>query len=318
VSVDLNIVVVTYNSADVIVPLLDSIREAAGQLTVQVVVVDNGSTDGTAKRLRDREDVTLVPSTNTGYAAGLNLGVQRAEASGLLLLLNPDTRLKQGSIPPLVETAGIPGTGVVAPMVRDTGGVLQHSLRREPTLLRAIGLNWTGIPLFSEYLNRPSDYRTPRVVDWALGAALLLTRECYDAVGGLDESFFLYSEETDFCLRARELGYLTRFEPRSEVVHVGGGSGRDDRTHTMQVLNRVRLYARRHPRPLAYVYMAANLASEMSWIVRGHRPSRASVRALLSPGRRPAVLRLGTGLLPTEERLGSTGHQVSVTGCPRE
>ncbi|MFX3745782.1 glycosyltransferase family 2 protein, partial [Streptococcus suis] len=80
---------------------------------------------------------------------------------------------------------------------------------------------------------------------WLVGAILLVSRECFDALDGLDESFFLYSEETDFSLRAKEAGWATVYTPRAGAVHVGGGSGESSTTHTMKILNRVRLYRRR-------------------------------------------------------------------------
>ena len=82
-------------------------------------------------------------------------------------------------------------------------GKLEFSLRREPTLLRALGLTRTKLPALSEYVQEPEAYREPHVVDWALGAVLMMSRECFDALGGWDESFFLYSEETDLSLRGQ-------------------------------------------------------------------------------------------------------------------
>ena len=104
-------------------------------------------------------------------------------------------------------------------------GALELSLRHEHTLLRALGLTRTGLAIFSGDVSRPADYTSPRIVDWAIGAILLMSRKCYEALGGWDESFFLYSEETDLSLRARDAGILTRYEPRSVAVHIGGQSG---------------------------------------------------------------------------------------------
>jgi GT2 family glycosyltransferase len=191
-----------------------------------------------------------------------------------------------------------PSVGVVAPLVLYPDGRRQDSLRREPTLPRAIGLNWTGIPLLSEYVTSDADYRVARDVDWALGAAVMVSRECFERVGPWDESFFLYSEETDFCLRARDAGWRTRFAPDAVVVHHGGGSGRSGTTHQMLILNRVRLYARRHSAPASWLYWAATVVSESTWVIRGHAESRDSIRALLRPGSRPSELGLGEKILP--------------------
>jgi N-acetylglucosaminyl-diphospho-decaprenol L-rhamnosyltransferase len=135
-------------------------------------------------------------------------------------------------------------------------------------------------------------------VDWALGAVMVVSRTCLDALGGWDASYFLYSEETDFCLRARDFGWETWYEPRAMATHVGGASGRSDKTHVMQIVNRVRLYGRRHGQLASVGYLLLTMLSEVSWILRGHVESRAALRALVLPSRRPAELNSGTSLLP--------------------
>jgi len=288
-SVDVGIVVITYNSSDSVGALLDSIPAAMGDLSAETVVVDNRSTDGTADFVEERGDVRVIRASNDGYAAGFNVGVQALSSCPALLVLNPDLELHPGSVA-VMRSALRPGVGVVAPRVLDEHGDLTRSLRNEPTILRATGLSKTGWEVFDEYVRRPEKYAYPRNVDWALGAALLVDRACYERVGGWDETFFLYSEETDFCLRARDLGWRTRYEPAAVVSHVGGGSGRSARTHAMQVVNRVRLYRRRHRLIPSIAYHATLLASEASWILRGHPESRAAVKALLRSSARPTEL----------------------------
>jgi GT2 family glycosyltransferase len=172
------------------------------------------------------------------------------------------------------------------------------SLRREPTLPRALGLTRTRLAVFSEYVCDRSAYTRPCTVDWALGAALLMSRECYEALGGWDETYFLYSEETDLALRARDAGLLTRYEPRAVAVHIGGQSGRSHRTHAMQTVNRVRLYRRRHGALASWAYYWLVVANQMSRVPRGRRESWHAVVALLSPDRRPAELGCSGGRMP--------------------
>ncbi len=289
------VVVVTYNSEACIGALLDSL---VGSGADPVVVVDNGSTDATVELLQGRNDVLLVRSTNLGYAAGVNCGVRTAPDADAYLVLNPDLITHPRLVERLEAALTEPGVGLTVPLVLGSDGRRQDSLRREPSMLRAIGLNWTGLSPFSEYVKGDSQYGYGRDADWALGAAVMFSRACYDAVGPWDESFFLYSEETDFCLRARDAGWRTRLVPDVVVVHDGGGSGRNDTTHVMQVVNRVRLYARRHSAVAGYVYLAVNVLSELSWLVRGQRESRASVRGLLRPRTRPPELGCSQSLLP--------------------
>jgi GT2 family glycosyltransferase len=292
------VVVVTYNSAGQIEGLLDSVPAAAGDHPVDVVVVDNGSTDDTVAVVSGRSDCRVVKETNRGYAAGVNAGVEASGDASAILVLNPDARLHPGAVPALVAAMARTGAGIVAPRVVDADGHLTWSLRRTPTLGRASGLGFTGRAALSEYVTDPAAYATEHPVDWALGAALLVDAGCHRALGGWDESFFLYSEETDFCLRASEAGWQTWFTPDAEVLHVGGGSGQNGRTHAMQIVNRVRFYARRHSAASSALYFALVLASEVTWVLRGHAQSRASIDALLRPRRRPAELGCSDSLIP--------------------
>lgn len=298
VTPDLGVVVVTYNSAHVIAELLDSLPAALGGLLADIVVVDNGSTDATVALLHGRGGCRVVRSSNEGYAAGINRGVAELTGVDAVLILNPDVRLAPGSVPALMSALRLPETGIAAPRVVEPDGSLFRSLRREPTLLRALGLGRSGHPRFSEYVTRAADYDIPHVVDWALGAVLLISRQCFDRLGGWDASFFLYSEETDFSLRAADLGLVTRYEPAAEAMHIGGQSGQSSKTHTMQIINRVRLYRRRHGRAASAAYFALTVASELSWYVRGNSRSLDAVKALLRPGRRPPELGVSTHLLP--------------------
>lgn len=295
---EIDVVIVTYNSAEVIGDLLGSLPAALDGLTANIVAVDNGSTDGTLKLLQSRDDCTVVQSTNVGYAGGINRGVQAGAGAEAVLILNPDVRMNEGSVAPLLEALRQPNTGIVAPQVRSASGELELSLRRDPTLLRALGLTRTGLGALSEYVSETEEYARPHEVDWALGAVLLISRACFDAIGGWDESYFLYSEETDFSLRARDIGLMTRYEPRSVVMHIGGQSGRNDKTHAMQIINRVRLYHRRNDVLSSWGYFWLTIASELSWILRGHRQSRFSVKALLRPSLRPPELGCSRRIMP--------------------
>jgi N-acetylglucosaminyl-diphospho-decaprenol L-rhamnosyltransferase len=295
---DLDVVIVTYNSAHVIGDLLDSLPAALDGLTADIVVVDNDSTDGTVELVEARGDCRVVRSANVGYAGGINRGVREALPADAILILNPDVRMHARSVRPLLAVLDEPDVGMAVPQVRSAQGTLELSLRREPTLLRAVGLNRTRLAALSEYVAGPEQYLRPCAVDWALGAVLLISRRCYDALGGLDESYFLYSEETDLSLRARDAGMLTRYEPRSVVVHIGGGSGRDHKTHTMQIVNRVRLYRRRNGVLASWCYYWLTIVSEASWVIRGHSQSRTAIAALLRPARRPAELGCSDRIMP--------------------
>ena len=293
-----DVVVVTHNSSHVVGDLLDSLPGGLDGLGARVVVVDNGSTDDTRAVLAARGDCRVVAAANDGYAAGINRGVASLAGEGPILVLNPDVRLAPGSVRRMVAALETPGTGIAAPKVLTEDGDLFPSLRNEPSLGRALGLSRTGRTALSENVNDPAAYVGSRTVDWALGAALLVSRECHDRLGGWDESFFLYSEETDLCLRARDLGLATRYTGDAECVHIGGQSGQSARLHAMQVVNRVRLYRRRHGPLSSTAYFALTLAGEASRVLRGQRRSRTAIASLLRPARRPPELGCSRQLLP--------------------
>lgn len=297
-AVDVAAVVVTYNSEDHVGALLDSIPAAMGALSYSVVVVDNGSSDGTVELLHARTDCIVVESINDGYAAGMNRAVQASPDFRTILILNPDAALDPDSVPRMMRTLERPGVGIVAPRVREEDGTLSPTLRRGPTMGRVGGLSFTGLPAFTERIEDPKEYESEHEVDWAVGAILLVDRGCYDAIGGLDETYFLYSEETDFSLRARDAGWATVYTPDAGAMHIGGGSGESAATHMMKQINRIRLYRRRTGTFRAAIYYGLTVVSEVRRAVFGHDKSRPTVRALLRPSLRPPLLNASDSILP--------------------
>jgi N-acetylglucosaminyl-diphospho-decaprenol L-rhamnosyltransferase len=287
----LAVVVVTYNSARVIDGLLDSIGPALDGRPAEVAVVDNGSVDDTPARVAARGDCLLVPAANDGYGAGLNRGVAALAGSGPVLVANPDVVLAPGAISTMLDALEEDSkVGIVVPRLTEPDGRTARSLRREPTLGRSLGMGDSRWPRLSEIVNEEAAYAEPHDVDWATGAVMLVDRACYDRLRGFDESFFMYSEETDFCLRARDAGWVTRYTPAASAMHVGGDSGRNPELYAMQVLNRVRLHRRRHPWPSAATFLALSAAREGVHALRGDPDSRRALEALVRPDRRPVQL----------------------------
>jgi N-acetylglucosaminyl-diphospho-decaprenol L-rhamnosyltransferase len=296
--VDVAAVVVTYNSAQHIGKLLDTIPASMGDLRYSVAVVDNGSWDGTIGILDGRTDCTVVRSTNSGYAAGINRAVRASPDAEAVLILNPDATLDSGCVVRMLEVLRQPGVGIVAPRVREADGSLSPTLRRGPTLGRVGGLSFTGLPMFTERIEDPQEYELKHEVEWAVGAILLVGWECFTALNGLDESYFLYSEETDFSLRARDLGWATVYTPDAGAMHIGGGSGESSTTHTMKILNRIRLYRRRTGVVRAGIYFCLTVLTEVRRALLGHHKSWPTVRALVRPSQRPPMLGASKSLLP--------------------
>jgi GT2 family glycosyltransferase len=290
------VIVVSYNSGRVIGELLDSLPAACGPVRYRTIVVDNGSMDGSVDLLQNRPEVSLVRSQNFGYAAGINRGIAVVPDATCFLILNPDTRLHPGCVPALMSALTINHAGIAVPKVLTPDGRVDRSLRREPSIWRALGLTRTRLSLFSENLMREEDYEDSRAVDWALGAVMLVSAQCAGRVGPWDETYFLYSEETDFCLRARDLGYSTWFEPAAVATHIGGASGTSHKTQTLRAMNSVRLYRRRHSVVLSVTYFLFTLLREILWGCK--RRDMTVARAMVRPSLRPSELRCSDRLIP--------------------
>lgn len=273
----ITVAVVTYRSADVLPGLLDALPAAlAGVPDWRLVVADNASDDATVELVRARYPRARIVElgANRGYAAGVNACVAAEPEADAVLVLNPDVRPAPGCVRELLAAARSP-VGIAVPRLTDPGGRLAFSLRREPTVRRALGEALLGgrragrFPALSEVVADPGAYSTASTSDWASGAAMLLTRDCLRSVGPWDESFFLYSEETDFALRARDAGFALRLVPAAQAVHVGGESHESARLWALLMANRVRLFARRNGRLRAAGFRAALAAGEALRSVRG-------------------------------------------------
>lgn len=294
------VLVVTWNSARVLPEFLASLPEGMAGLDWHLVVADNDSADGTVDLVRSlAPDATVVQTgRNAGYAAGVNAALDAATARygdlRAALVCNPDVRMRRGCARLLVDALDAPlsggrRVGISVPLLYEEDGTLQHSLRRESRVTRALGEAVIGnrragrFPRWSELVTDPSAYARATVTDWATGALMALSRDCLDACGAWDESFFLYSEETEYCLRARDRGFATRLEPEASAVHLGGDSQVSPRLWTLLTLNRVRLYGRRHGAAATAAFRAAVLLRETSRAALGRPANRAAALALASP-----------------------------------
>jgi GT2 family glycosyltransferase len=296
------VVVVTWNSAAVLPGFLAALPQAMAGTEWRLVVADNDSGDDTVAVLKESApDATLVRTgRNAGYAAGINAALAAAAewpgGHGDVLVCNPDIRMAPGCARVLLDALGAPladgaKVGIAVPRLVDEQGTVAYSLRRESTVTRALGEALLGnrragrLPRLSELVTDPAAYAAPTRVDWATGALLALSRACVDACGPWDESFFLYSEETEYCLRARDLGLATRLVPEAVASHLGGESKVSPRLWTLLTLNRVRLFRRRNGAVASAAFHAAVLLREASRAALGRPQNAAAARALLSPAK---------------------------------
>jgi N-acetylglucosaminyl-diphospho-decaprenol L-rhamnosyltransferase len=289
-------VVVTYNSAEVLKHCLRSLADQGDPLAA-VVVADNASTDNTrhiAENFADLPVQVVDLGRNAGFAAGINAGTDALDLTGLdaVLVLNADCQVLPGALTVLVSALRQIGGGIAVPRLVNPDGSLQPSLRRKPTVGRALvesllpGRLASRLGPLGELITDPKVYQRPGVTAWASGAAMLVSVAAVRQIGPWDESFLLYSEETEYCLRAADYGWRTWYEPAAVVKHGGGDSETKPKFASLLTVNRVLLFRRRHNRLHSAAYFAAVAVGEGIRAAAGRPTARASIAALLKPSRR--------------------------------
>jgi N-acetylglucosaminyl-diphospho-decaprenol L-rhamnosyltransferase len=221
----LSAVVVTYNALPWIERCLESVRG------LETIVVDHGSTDRTLDLVERRfPDALVLRRENRGYGAGLNAGLQAASGE-FVLLLNSDAWAEEGAVDRLLAFAESHArAGLVGPRASNPDGTRQLTVRAFPTLWRLATeyLFLRKLAPRSRALNAfyagGLDLGQAQTVDWVMGFAMLVRRKAVEAVGGFDESFFMFSEETDLCRRLWDAGWEVWYAPQAEFTHVAGAS----------------------------------------------------------------------------------------------
>jgi GT2 family glycosyltransferase len=260
---DLSVIVVTYNGRELALATLRSARAAVGAISCEWLVVDSGSTDGTPDAIETAfPDVRVFRSTNRGFAAGNNVALGRARGR-YVLLLNPDTEIAEGTLADLVAALDArPKVGVASVLQRGTDGRLLASVRRFPTPLRTVGeaLGAARLPVLARLQELDTDfasYARERPADWLVGAFLIARRTAVEQVGPLDDGFFLYAEETDWCRRFRQAGWDVRHLPLMTITHHDSGDRRRPGAVAQLVHSRRRFAYKHFGRPRAIGFHAA-------------------------------------------------------------
>ena len=261
---DLSVVIVTHNGCEMALRTLRSARASLGGLRAEWIVADSASTDGTPEAIeREFDDVEVLRVPNRGFAAGNNIGIAWAQGR-YVLLLNPDIEVLEGSFAELIAALDSrPDVGIASVVQRGSDGELQHSMRRFPSPVRDLGeslvaARWPVFKTMQELETRPGLYRLEISADWVCGAFLCARAEAIASIGPMDERFFLYSEEIDWCLRAHQAGWDVRHLPLMTVTH---HAGRRDRGDLMAQLAYSRsLFAKKHHGRLGAFGIRAALA----------------------------------------------------------
>lgn len=286
---DVAVVVVSSNSARWLSKCLSSLHEHSGGVSLDVVVVDSGSSDDTAAVAR-ASSARVVCCENRGFAYANNQGIEATNAAWILLL-NPDTEFVDGTVAHLVaigtRTARL---GVLGVRQTFADGTLQFTIRRFPSPLRTVGQalaseSWPLHPSFlGERVLDPAPYERFGACDWTSGSFMFVRRAALDAAGPLDESFFLYREEPDLCLRISRAGWSVAHTPTVTIIHHGGNESSDPRLAAQQAHSR-RLYAEKHFSRVgagtAVAALAVGYGLRAAFGGRSASSSRANARASL-------------------------------------
>jgi N-acetylglucosaminyl-diphospho-decaprenol L-rhamnosyltransferase len=291
--------VVTWNTRDLTVRALRRLLDTDQGAVLRLLVHDNGSHDGTVEAIRELvpEADVVAGADNLGFAAAVNRLFGRARAPWFLML-NSDAWPTAGAVGRLVAAAERhPRAAVVAPRLERPDGELEHSTHPFPSASVALA---SALRLRNSWAERHAlhgawPHDREREVDWAVGAALLLRREAIEEIGALDESFFMYVEDLEWCHRARSRGWEVWFTPDSVVVHVGNASGEQKygaaRTAAWTA-NTYRFYRRHHGVAGTAAYRAANASGALL----------AAARATV--GRHPQTARFWWRQVPLHFRRG--------------
>ena len=249
---DVSVVIVSWNTRALTTACLASLAAGAGRASWDAVVVDNASSDDSVAAIRaDFPAVQVIANpTNLGFAAANNQGI-RACNGRYVLLLNSDTLAAPGSLQALVAFADAhPRAGVIGPRLENPDGSFQTGPTPFPSLWTEF-LSVSGIGRRLTYRGYPSRREsvslTPQRTDYVVGACMLARRDAIDQVGVLDEGYFMYSEEPDWCWRMRQAGWETWFTPSAVITHLGGQSTRQVREAMLVALYRSKVrFFRRH------------------------------------------------------------------------
>lgn len=248
----LAVVIVSYNSADYLTPCIESVYGQAGGVPLDVIVVDNESTDGSVALLEERfPTVKVIKSPNRGFAHANNLGFAASEAP-FVLFLNPDTEIRSGTFADLLDVFRVrPDVGLVGCRQVTTDGELCASIRRFPTparnILEAFGSE--RFPVRATWMGEreldPGAYDRETSCDWVSGSFMLARREAVTAAGGMDERYFLFAEDPDLGAGVKAGGWQVCHSPAMTIVHHGGDNSENVRLEAQRAYSR-RQYMFKH------------------------------------------------------------------------
>lgn len=281
--ISISLIIVNWNTRRLLADCLRSIYQAAAELPIEVIVVDNGSQDGSPEMVAEEfPQVALISNLeNRGFARANNQGMQIAQGK-YLLLLNTDTLIKDGALRTLCDYMEADcRAGALGPQLLNADGSLQPSGRSYPTLISALGEVLPAPQSWRRKLRGPlerRDYGQVCEVDEISGAAMCLRRKALDQVGLLDEAFFFLGEDVDLCWRLKKAGWRIIYLPQAQVVHYWGGSSpkSENSRHSLLAQRAYLLLFRKH-----HNHCQASLLKAVLFAVTGFKLAKWLLRAAL-------------------------------------
>ena len=294
---DISIIIVNWNTKGVLRDCLTSVFEQKGNIDCEVIVVDNASTDGSVEMLKnDFGNVVLIENAeNRGFAAANNQAMAVAKGR-YVLLLNSDTIVLDSCLADIVSFADAnPQTAVVGCRVLNSDRTLQPTCFMFPSVLNMLLSSTYLYKIFprSRFFGREQmlwwDASDVREVDVVRGCFMLVRRKAIEQVGVMDEQFFMYGEETDWCYRFRKNGWKVTFAPVGQIIHLGGASSRQDASRMrLQLSASILLFLRKHTTWIQYAF--ACLLTALFFLVRV--PYWLGIAIISKRQNRRSVLRL--------------------------
>lgn len=265
----ISIIIVNYNTTKLLIDSINSIKETTKDIPLQIFVVDNCSNDMDVEKFRrDFPGIQLILNReNKGFARANNQALENFDG-GFALLLNPDTIVKSGAIKRLrAFMEENPSVGIAGPKLLYPDGSVQHSWEK----------NFPGY----KYAGKSLESLPPDGVAWIMGACMMVRKEAIDEVGALDEDYFMYGEETDWCLRMRKKGWKIAYIPEAEVVHFEARSASTlakEETWRRRILSEFLFYGKHYP-PFSTTMLRMQKIMKALW-----RMPFLYLAAMLKPG----------------------------------
>ncbi|TSC90491.1 MAG: Glycosyl transferase family 2 [Microgenomates group bacterium Gr01-1014_5] len=253
---EISIIILSYNTKKLTRACINSVLKFSKSVQFEIIVVDNGSTDGSLEWLVRESNIKLIENKeNLGFSKGNNLGIKAAKGK-YILLLNSDTELVEDSLLKMTRWMDIhPSAAVATCMLKNPNGSTQATGGFFPTLPRI--LLWStfldDLPLVNKLgIYHPhvdsifgNYYEREHKLDWVTGAFFLMRREIIEKIGVLDEDFFMYVEELEYCYRIKKAGWEVFYTPITKIIHIGGASGIRENA-TLGEFNNLRLFYSKH------------------------------------------------------------------------